>query len=54
MSFDPAFFNNMDVSINIVDQTLLNTYNNLDISINNGSGFDGAIYLMQMHYILQL
>lgn len=42
MSFDPAFFNNMDVSINSVDQTLLNTYNNLDISINNGSGFDGA------------
>lgn len=41
MSFDPAFFNNMDVSINSVDQTLLNTYNNLDISINDGTGFDG-------------
>lgn len=39
--FDPAFFNNMDVSINSVDQTLLNTYNNLDISISNGSGFNG-------------
>lgn len=42
MSFDPAFFNNMDVSINSVDQTLLNTYNNLDISISNGSGFNGG------------
>lgn len=42
MSFNRAFFNNMDVSINSVDQTLLNTYNILDISINNGSGFNGA------------
>lgn len=42
MSFDlTAFFNNMDVSINSVDQTLLNTYNNLDRSINDGTGFDG-------------